>query len=37
MKNLINTISEMRSYLLLWITQLVSGLGSAMTSYALVI
>ena len=37
MKNLINTISEKRSYLLLWITQLVSGLGSAMTSYALVI
>ena len=27
----------MRSYLLLWFTQLVSGLGSAMTAYALVI
>lgn len=37
MKNLINTISEMRNYLLLWVTQMVSGLGSAMTSYALVI
>ena len=30
-------ISEMRGYLLLWLTQLVSGLGSAMTAYALVI
>ncbi len=37
MKNFINTISEMRNYLLLWITQMISGLGSAMTSYALVI
>ena len=33
----INTLKEMRSYLLLWLTQLISGLGSAMTSYALVI
>ena len=32
-----NTLREMRSYLLLWFTQLVSGLGSAMTAYALVI
>ncbi len=32
-----NTVKEMRSYLLLWFTQLVSGLGSAMTAYALVI
>lgn len=37
MKNFINTISEMRSYLLLWMTQMISGLGSAMTGYALVI
>jgi len=37
MKNRINDLKEMRSYLLLWFTQLVSGLGSAMTSYALVI
>ena len=31
------TIQEMKSYLLLWSTQSFSGLGSAMTSYALVI
>ena len=37
MKNFINTVSQMRFYLLLWGTQLISGLGSAMTSYALVI
>ena len=37
MKNLINDLKKMRSYLLLWFTQLISGLGSAMTSYALVI
>ena len=37
MKSYINDIKEMRSYLLLWFTQLVSGLGSAMTAYALVI
>lgn len=37
MKNHIKTISEMRVFLLLWITQMVSGLGSAMTGYALVI
>lgn len=30
-------MKEMRNYLLLWFTQLVSGLGSAMTAYALVI
>ena len=30
-------IKEMRSYLLLWFTQMISGLGSAMTAYALVI
>lgn len=32
-----NDLTEMRSYLLLWFTQMLSGLGSAMTSYALVI
>lgn len=37
MKNYINTLNEMRTFLLLWITQSFSGLGSAMTSYALVI
>ena len=30
-------LKEMRSYLLLWFTQMLSGLGSAMTAYALVI
>lgn len=28
---------QMRSYLLLWFSQMISGLGSAMTAYALVI
>ena len=37
MKNYINDLKEMRSYLLLWFTQLISGMGSAMTVYALVI
>lgn len=37
MKNLITSIQEMKIFLLLWITQSFSGLGSAMTSYALVI
>ncbi len=37
MKNYINDLKEMRSYLLLWFTQMISGLGSAMTAYALVI
>ena len=37
MRKLTNDLKEMRSYLLLWSTQLVSGLGSAMTAYALVI
>lgn len=37
MKNQFRTISEMRSFLLLWGSQLISGLGSAMTGYALVI
>lgn len=37
MKEYRNTIREMKPFLLLWITQSFSGLGSAMTSYALVI
>lgn len=37
MKNYINDLKEMGSYLLLWFTQMISGLGSAMTAYALVI
>ena len=37
MKKYIKDLREMRSYLLLWFTQMISGLGSAMTSYALVI
>lgn len=32
-----NTMTEMKDFLLLWISQSLSGLGSAMTSYALVI
>ena len=36
-KQYINTLMEMRAFLLLWLTQSFSGLGSAMTSYALVI
>lgn len=31
------SLKDMRGYLLLWFTQMVSGLGSAMTAYALVI
>lgn len=37
MKKYIHIPKEMHSYLLLWSTQMISGLGSAMTSYALVI
>ncbi len=37
MKNLMKNMREMRNYLLLWSTQAVSALGSAMTGYALVI
>ena len=37
MKAFFTTVREMRSYLLLWFTQMISGLGSAMTAYALVI
>lgn len=35
--NIRTTFFEMRTFLLLWVTQSFSGLGSAMTSYALVI
>ena len=37
MKHLKKVLYEMRVFLLLWITQSFSGLGSTMTSYALVI
>jgi len=37
MNSFISDIHEMRSFLILWITQSASALGSAMTSYALVI
>ncbi len=37
MKQYLTDIRQMRGYLLLWFTQLISGLGSAMTAYALVI
>ena len=37
MKKIWSIMREMRDFLLLWMTQLVSGLGSAMTAYALVI
>lgn len=37
MKNYKNTLFEMRTFLLLWITQSFSSLGSSMTSYSLVV
>ena len=37
MKNFSTTLYEMRIYLVLWASQMFSGLGSAMTAYALVI
>ena len=37
MKKLLSDTYEMRHYLLLWLTQMISSLGSGMTSYALVI
>ena len=37
MKTFVNDLKEMQNFLLLWFTQLISGLGSAMTAYALVI
>lgn len=36
-RQFLTTLREMRTFLLLWLTQLLSGLGSAMTSYALVL
>ena len=33
----LTTLREMRTYLILWLTQAFSGLGSGMTSYALII
>lgn len=37
MKNFIKSLGEMRLYLIYWFTQMLSGLGSAMTAFALVI
>ena len=37
LKSTMTTLREMRAYLILWATQAFSGLGSAMTSYALII
>lgn len=37
MNTFFRTIKEMRLYLILWFTQMLSGLGSAMTAFALVI
>ncbi len=37
MKETLKTLQEMKTFLLLWVTQSFSGLGSAMTSYGLVI
>ncbi len=37
MKKLLSELKEMKAYLLLWVTQALSGLGSAMTAYALVV
>lgn len=36
-QSFLNTVRDMRGYLLLWCTQALSGLGSGMTSYAVVI
>ena len=33
----LTTVREMRAFLILWLTQTFSGLGSAMTGYALVL
>ncbi len=37
MKNFYKTVTEMKTFLTLWATQMFSGLGSAMTAYALTI
>ena len=34
---MMTTLCEMRTFLILWVTQAFSGLGSAVTSYALVV
>ena len=36
-KEFLTAVKEMKTYLILWLTQSFSGLGSAMTSYGLVI
>lgn len=36
-KSAVQTLREMRTFLILWVTQAFSGLGSAVTSYALVV
>ena len=37
LKSMMTTLREMRAFLILWVTQAFSGLGSAVTSYALVV
>ena len=37
LKSMMTTLREMRTFLILWVTQAFSGLGSAVTSYALVV
>ena len=37
LKSMMMTLREMRTFLILWVTQAFSGLGSAVTSYALVV
>lgn len=37
LQSAMTTLREMRTFLILWVTQAFSGLGSAMTSYALII
>lgn len=37
LQSAMNTLREMRTFLILWVTQAFSGLGSAVTSYALVV
>ncbi len=37
LKSMMTTLREMRTFLILWVTQAFSGLGSAITSYALVV
>ena len=37
LQSALTTLGEMRTFLILWLTQSFSGLGSAVTSYALVV